>query len=80
VKIPVIGIGGITDGTDAIEFLLAGAVAVQVGTANFLDPAVGITIAGEMKEYCVQQGVADMGSLVGALEAKTGVSVLDSWL
>ena len=80
VKIPVIGIGGITNGTDAIEFLLAGAMAVQVGTANFLDPAAGIRIAGEMKEYCVQQGVADMGSLVGALEAKTGVSVLDSWL
>ena len=42
VKIPVIGIGGITTGVDAIEFLLAGAIAVQVGTANFLDPAAGV--------------------------------------
>jgi dihydroorotate dehydrogenase (NAD+) catalytic subunit len=80
VKIPVIGIGGIAKGTDAIEFLLAGAVAVQVGTMNFLDPAAGIKVAGEMEEYCAQHGVTDMGSLVGALDAKTGVSVLDSWL
>ncbi len=80
VRIPVIGIGGIVNGIDAIEFLLAGAVAVQVGTANFLDPAAGVRVADEMKSFCVQQGIADMGSLVGGLEAKTGVSVLDSWL
>lgn len=80
VKIPVIGIGGIVTGTDAIEFLLAGAIAVQVGTANFLDPAAGIRIAGEMAAFCEEQKVADMGTLVGALDARTGVSVLDSWL
>ena len=80
VKIPVIGIGGITCGVDAIEFLLAGAIAVQVGTANFLDPAAGVRIAGEMTAFCEEQKVADMGTLVGALDARTGVSVLDSWL
>ena len=80
VKIPVIGIGGITNGRDAIEFLLAGALAVQVGTANFVDPAAGIKVADEMRAYCVEQGIADLGSLVGALDARTGVSVLDSWL
>jgi dihydroorotate dehydrogenase (NAD+) catalytic subunit len=80
VKIPVIGIGGITTGVDAIEFLLAGAIAVQAGTANFLDPAAGVRIAGEMAAFCEEQKIADMSTLVGALDARTGVSVLDSWL
>lgn len=80
VKIPVIGIGGIVTGTDAIEFLLAGATAVQVGTANFVDPAAGVKVAEGMAAYCAEHGIADMGSLVGALDARTGVSVLDSWL
>jgi len=80
VKIPVIGIGGITTGIDAIEFLLAGAIAVQVGTANFIDPAAGVHVAAGMTAFCEEQGITDMGSLVGALDARTGVSVLDSWL
>ena len=80
VKIPVIGIGGITSGVDAIEFLLAGAIAVQVGTANFLDPAAGVNVAAGMTAFCEEQGIGDMGTLVGALDARTGVSVLDSWL
>lgn len=80
VRIPVIGIGGIMSATDAIEFLLAGAVAVQVGTANFIDPAAGITIAQGMAQYCADNGIEDMQSLVGALDARSGVSVLDSWL
>jgi len=80
VKIPVIGIGGIMNAHDAIEFFLAGATAVQVGTANFIDPSAGITIARGIVEYCEQAGVADVGELVGAVNAQTGVSVLDSWL
>ncbi len=80
VKIPVVGIGGIMTATDAVEFLLAGAVAVQVGTANFINPDAGVTIADGMKQFCAEQGIADMQSLVGALDARGGVSVLDSWL
>jgi dihydroorotate dehydrogenase (NAD+) catalytic subunit len=80
VKIPVIGIGGITNATDAIEFLLAGATAVQVGTANFIDPAAGMNIAEGMSRWCDEQGIADMSTLVGALDARAGVSVVDSWL
>lgn len=80
VKIPVIGIGGIMNAHDAIEFFLAGATAVQVGTANFIDPAAGIKIAQGIVEYCEQAGVTDVGELVGAVNAQAGVSVLDSWL
>jgi len=80
VKIPVIGIGGIINATDAIEFLLAGATAVQVGTANFIDPSAGMTIAEGMSRWCDEQGIADMQVLVGALDARAGVSVVDSWL
>jgi dihydroorotate dehydrogenase (NAD+) catalytic subunit len=80
VKIPVIGVGGIMNASDAIEFLLAGAAAVQVGTANFIDPAAGIKIAHGIVEYCEHAGVADVGELVGAVNAQAGVSVLDSWL
>ena len=80
VKIPVIGIGGIMNAHDAVEFFLAGATAIQVGTANFIDPAAGIKIAQGIVEYCAQAGVADVGELVGAVDAKAGASVLDSWL
>ena len=80
VKIPVIGIGGIMTASDAIEFFLAGATAVQVGTANFIDPAAGIKIAQGIVDFCEQAGVADVGELVGAVNARAGVSVLDSWL
>jgi dihydroorotate dehydrogenase (NAD+) catalytic subunit len=80
VRIPVIGIGGIVSATDAIEFLIAGATAVQVGTANFVDPGAGIKIAEGIQDYCTEHGIADARTLVGSLDAKTGVSVLDSWL
>jgi len=80
VKIPVLGIGGIRNATDALEFLIAGASAVQVGTANFVDPAAGIRIAEGIDTYCDEHGIADVALLVGSLDAKAGVSVLDSWL
>jgi dihydroorotate dehydrogenase (NAD+) catalytic subunit len=80
VRIPVIGIGGIMSSTDAIEFLLAGATAVQIGTANFLDPGTGVKVAEGMERWCDGRGIADVGALVGALDAKGGVSVLESWL
>jgi dihydroorotate dehydrogenase (NAD+) catalytic subunit len=80
VKIPVIGIGGIMSASDALEFLIAGATAVQVGTANFIDPAAAITIAEGITAFCERGGIADVGELVGSIDAKTGVSVLESWL
>ncbi|QSV45242.1 dihydroorotate dehydrogenase [Geobacter benzoatilyticus] len=68
VKVPVIGIGGIMTGTDALEFMLAGASAVQVGTANFLDPAASERIAREMEQYLVENGISDVKELIGALQ------------
>ena len=67
VKIPVIGLGGISNATDAVEFLLAGATAIQVGTANFIDPQVCIKILDGIEEYCNRHGVKDIKELIGAL-------------
>lgn len=69
VAIPVVGLGGIVTGEDAAEFLLAGAAAVQVGTANFLDPAACVRVAAELEAFCVAQGVAAVAELVGGLAA-----------
>ncbi len=80
VKIPVIGIGGIMTATDAIEFLMVGATAVQVGTANYIDPAAGVTIADGIRQYCEQHGLPDVGDLVGSLDAKMEFSAIASWL
>ncbi|HBA86723.1 MAG TPA: dihydroorotate dehydrogenase [Geobacter sp.] len=68
VKLPIIGIGGIMNGRDALEFLLAGATAVQVGTASFLDPCAAQRIAQEMEQYLVDNGIGSVASLIGALE------------
>ncbi len=68
VKVPIIGIGGIMNATDALEFILAGATAVQVGTASFINPGAAQTIAGEMETWLVDNGVADIKSLIGALK------------
>ncbi len=67
VKIPVIGIGVIMNAKDALEFILAGATAVQVGTASFINPGAAQTIAEEMEAWLVAHGVADVRSLIGAL-------------
>jgi len=80
VRIPVLGIGGIMNATDAIEFLIAGASAVQIGTANFINPAMGISVADGIREFCESHNLDDVGSLVGSLDAKADVSVLHSWL
>ena len=63
VKIPVIGIGGITSGDDAIEFLLAGAKAVQIGTANFIDPASTISVIDGIRKYCLSNGMKKLSEL-----------------
>ena len=68
VAVPVIGVGGIMTGEDAVEFLLAGASAVQVGTANFVDPTSTMRVLDGLTEYCARHGVARVSDLIGALE------------
>jgi len=68
VKIPVIGLGGICSATDAIEFLLAGASAVQIGTANFIDPAVSEKVVDGIEEYLTRHGFNSVEDIIGALE------------
>jgi dihydroorotate dehydrogenase (NAD+) catalytic subunit len=68
VKIPVIGIGGIAGAEDALEFLIAGARAVQVGTANFYHPDASQQIARGLEEYCRSKGIKDINRLVGSLK------------
>lgn len=80
VRIPVIGIGGIQTWEDAVEFLIVGASMVQIGTANFIDPATGVTIAEKISAYCESLGMTDVGSLVGTLHTSKKVSIVDSWL
>lgn len=63
VKIPVIGIGGITSGEDAVEFLLAGAKAVQIGTANFIDPTSTLQVIEGIRRYCSSNGVKNLSEL-----------------
>jgi dihydroorotate dehydrogenase (NAD+) catalytic subunit len=74
VSIPVIGIGGITTWEDAIEFLLVGASAIQVGTASFRDPDAAVKIAAGMEAYCSAQGIGDVQELVGGLQIAAGVA------
>lgn len=67
VNIPVIGLGGIMNGRDAIEFMLAGASAIQVGTANFIDPIVTLKIIDFMNEYCDRHNIKDINEIIGQI-------------
>ena len=67
VKIPVIGLGGIMNGRDAIEFMLAGARAIEIGTANFVDPAVTMKVIDFMEDYCRRHGINDINEIVGCI-------------
>ncbi|MCU4173483.1 dihydroorotate dehydrogenase [Carboxylicivirga sp. N1Y90] len=69
VNIPIVGMGGIMNANDAIEFMLAGASAIQVGTANFIDPAVTLKIIDGIEAYCKEHGFAKASDLVGAMQA-----------
>lgn len=69
VDVPILGMGGIMNETDAIEFMLCGATAVAVGTASFVNPSAGAQIVAGIKEYCEANNIADVNDLVGALEA-----------
>ena len=68
VKVPIIGMGGIASATDAIEFLLAGASAVEVGTYNFVDPSVTTQIVEGIEDYMHRHGFTDIQDLIGALQ------------
>ena len=67
VKIPVVGLGGITTATDAIEFLMAGASAIEVGTANFIDPAVTIKVRDGINEWLDSHGCQSVRDIIGCI-------------
>lgn len=67
VSIPVIGLGGIVSGMDAIEFMMAGASAIQIGTVNFFNPNAGQNIIEEMEAFCKEQGIKNINEIVGII-------------
>ncbi|HEV8395497.1 MAG TPA: dihydroorotate dehydrogenase [Vicinamibacterales bacterium] len=71
VKIPLIGMGGIATATDALEFMIAGATAVQVGTANFVDPFIWSKLLDGMRDYMQRHGIARVTELVGSVDTST---------
>ncbi|MEI6684044.1 MAG: dihydroorotate dehydrogenase [Bacteroidota bacterium] len=70
VNIPIVGLGGIMNATDAIEFILAGASAIQVGTANFIDPAISVKIVDGIEAYLNRHQIGSVTELVGALKTE----------
>lgn len=68
VKIPVIGLGGIMNWKDAVEFMLAGATAIQIGTANFIDPTVTIKVIEGINDYLERHNFSSVTDIIGALE------------
>lgn len=68
VKIPIIGLGGIMNGKDAIEFILAGASAIEIGTANFIDPQVTVKTINYIKEYMIRHKINSVKELIGAID------------
>ena len=67
VSIPVIGLGGIASAADALEFLMAGAKAIQVGTANFIDPSITMKIIDGLEDYCNRHGISDINDIIGII-------------
>src|SRR5262245_27572730 len=70
VKIPIIGMGGIADARDALEFMIAGATAIQVGTANFVDPFIWPKLLEGMRDYMARHGIARIADLVGTIDVR----------
>lgn len=68
VKVPVVGLGGIMSATDAIEFMLAGATAVEIGTANFIDPSITVKVVDGINDYLDRHGFKSVRDIIGALE------------
>ena len=67
VKVPVVGLGGISNWKDAVEFFLAGATAIEIGTANFIDPAITVKVAQGINEYLERHGFASIKDIIGGL-------------
>lgn len=67
VNIPIVGMGGISNGIDAIEFMMAGATAIQIGTINFVNPLAGKDIVSEMEDFCISQGIKDINEIIGCI-------------
>lgn len=72
VDVPVVGMGGIACATDAVEFMLAGATAVAVGTANFVDPTTTERVVDGLREFCTSRGLASARDLIGAMNSGEG--------
>lgn len=68
VGIPVVGLGGIMNASDAIEFILAGASAIQIGTGNFVDPTTTIKVIDGIEDYCLRHGVTNVEEIRGAMK------------
>jgi dihydroorotate dehydrogenase (NAD+) catalytic subunit len=69
VKIPVVGLGGIMTAEDAIEFMMAGATAIEIGTANFIDPAVTVKVRDGINDWLDRHGCTSVQEIIGALES-----------
>jgi dihydroorotate dehydrogenase (NAD+) catalytic subunit len=67
VDVPLIGIGGIASAMDALEFIIAGATAVQIGTANYYDPTVTMKVVAGLSEYCDRMNIDEISSLTGSI-------------
>jgi dihydroorotate dehydrogenase (NAD+) catalytic subunit len=67
-SVPVVGIGGIATAEDALEFLIAGAAAVQIGTANFVDPGCAVRVVDGIRKYMIDHGIGRLTELIGSLE------------
>jgi dihydroorotate dehydrogenase (NAD+) catalytic subunit len=67
VNIPVIGLGGISNWKDAVEFMLAGATAIEIGTANFIDPAITVKVAEGINDYLERHGYSSVKDIIGGL-------------
>ena len=70
VSVPLIGIGGIASTMDALEFIIAGATAIQIGTANYYDPTVTMKVAEGLSSFCEANGIGRISSLVGSLKTQ----------
>jgi dihydroorotate dehydrogenase (NAD+) catalytic subunit len=74
VKIPILGMGGITEARDALEFMIAGASAVQVGTANFVDPFIWPKLLDGINDYMRRHRISKIGDLVGTLDTQRALA------
>ena len=68
IDIPIVGMGGISNGIDAIEFLMAGATAIQIGTINFINPLAGKDMISEIENFCIEQGIKDINEIIGCIK------------